>query len=361
MEFGADLLRPDGQLAFQGVAHEYQGVDFALQDVICGGCGVGDDIDILRPNDDDDLLAGSQTVRQHAVQFAARRHHCAYAGHAGHGAINLALKKISQADEIGDKLFSRRLVDFYGRALLNDPALIHDRHGIGHGQRFQLIVGDVKSRDAQPLDQFAKLEAGFLAQLCIQVAERLVEQQDTRFFDDRARQGETLLLPAAQERRRAIGSSPRVGRASKRGRLYRVFAGANTYVSSRAGESHVFENIQVRPNRVGLKHHADVAIIGRHEGSLGGGIDQIVADKNFVLASRRFQPGDRAQRRGFAAPARAEQGEKLPLVNVDIDTTHRMHPAALGLIKDVEIFNANHTDGGWIHVAPESDIANQQS
>src|SRR5580765_5736780 len=63
VEFGADLLRADGQLAFQGVAHEYQRIDFALQDVTCRGYGLGDDIDILRPNDDDDLLAGSKTVR----------------------------------------------------------------------------------------------------------------------------------------------------------------------------------------------------------------------------------------------------------------------------------------------------------
>src|SRR5258705_275306 len=93
MEFGADLLRADGQLTFQGVAHEYHRIDFALQDVTCRGYGLGDDIDILRADDDDDLLAGSHTVRQHAMQFAARRHHLADAGHAGPGAVNLPLKK----------------------------------------------------------------------------------------------------------------------------------------------------------------------------------------------------------------------------------------------------------------------------
>ena len=264
----------------------YQRIDFALQDVTCRGYGLGDDIDILRPDDDDDLLAGSRTVRQHAMQFAARRHHLADAGHTGPGAVNPALKKIGQADKIGNKLFSRRLVDFHGCALLNDPALIHDRDGIGHGQRFQLIVGDVKSRDAQPLDQFAQLEAGFFAQFCIRLLSGSSSSKTRGSLTIAARQGADAA--AARRSRKAPGDrlSLRVGRAPKRARPYRVFAGARTYVSSRAGKRHVLENIQVRPNRVGLKHHADVSIIGRHESFLGRRKDQIVADENLSLLRR---------------------------------------------------------------------------
>ena len=93
--------------------------------------------------------------------------------------------------------------------------------------------------------------------------ERLVEQQDARFFDDRPRQGETLLLPAAQERAPGDRPSLRVGRAPKRALTLSRISLARELMSHLAqGKRHVLEDIQVRPNRVGLKHHADVSIIG---------------------------------------------------------------------------------------------------
>src|SRR5690242_2930466 len=97
----------------------------------------------------------------------------------------------------------------------------------------------------------------------------------------------------------------------------------------------------MRPDRVGLKHHADVALVRRHDKLAAAGEHELVADEDLAL-ERFLQSGDRAQRRRLTAAARAEEREELPLLDVEIDAAHGVDLAALGLIADVETFDANH-------------------
>jgi len=105
-------------------------------------------------------------------------------------------------------------------------------------------------------------------QLRVQVAERLVEQQDARFSDDCPSEREALLLPPLRNG---------AGRSAKPSldECQYVFNFVGESVAGKLAfhfaqrEGDVFKNIQMRPNGVGLKHHADVAIVGRHEGFRG--------------------------------------------------------------------------------------------
>ena len=88
-------------------------------------------------------------------------------------------------------------VDVERRRFLHDPAAIHYRHNIGHGQRFELIVGDIKRGDAEALDKLAQFEPRIFPKFCIEIRQWLVEQQHFWLADERPRQGQTLLLSAA--------------------------------------------------------------------------------------------------------------------------------------------------------------------
>ena len=131
------------------------------------------------------------SVRTVAVPFPSSSGHLA--GHL-----------IGRTDKVGDEFGFRLQIDIPRRALLNDHAGVHHGDDVGHRQRFDLIVGDVESRDAQAALQLAQLEAHALAQFGIEITERLVQEQHLRLAHQRAGQREPLLLPAGELRGHAI-------------------------------------------------------------------------------------------------------------------------------------------------------------
>src|SRR5262249_34348514 len=70
------------------------------------------------------------------------------------------------------------------------------------------------------------------------------------------------------------------------------------------------------PDGVGLEHHAEIALVGCDENSLVRGIDEPPGDLD-LARNRLLQPGDRTQRRGFAAARRPEQREQLSLRHLE--------------------------------------------
>jgi hypothetical protein len=108
------------------------------------------------------------------------------------------------AHEAGDELARRPLVEIGGRALLGDPAAVHDDDAVAHRERLALVVRDVGDRQAEPLLQGADLLAHRAAQARVEVRERLVEEQHRGLEDERA-------APA----RRAAAGRPRARSAAR--------------------------------------------------------------------------------------------------------------------------------------------------
>jgi len=77
---------------------------------------------------------------------------------------------------------------------LHDASTVEDRDAIGDDHRFRLVVGDVEGRDAKRFVKSPDLESHFFAEICIEVAERLVEQENLRLHDEGPRHGDSLLL-----------------------------------------------------------------------------------------------------------------------------------------------------------------------
>ena len=96
-------------------------------------------------------------------------------------------------------------IDLLGRPDLLDAAAIHHHHAVGQRHRLGLIVRDIERGHAEPLLDRAELVAHLHAQLGVEIAQRLVEQQHLRLEHQRARDRDALLLAAGQRRRRALG------------------------------------------------------------------------------------------------------------------------------------------------------------
>lgn len=62
-----------------------------------------------------------------------------------------AVENITFPDKIGHKCVFRFVVNIFGGTDLLDHALIHDHHGIRHGQRFFLVMGDKHKGNARLL------------------------------------------------------------------------------------------------------------------------------------------------------------------------------------------------------------------
>ncbi len=81
--------------------------------------------------------------------------------------------------------------------------LAHDGDAIGEDERLFLVVRDEKRSEAEPPLQALDLELHLLAQLAVERAEGLVEEEQCRIEDDRARERDALLLAAGRARAEA--------------------------------------------------------------------------------------------------------------------------------------------------------------
>ena len=83
----------------------------------------------------------------------------------------------------------------------------------------------------------------------------------------------------------------------------------------------------VRPQRVRLEHHADVALVGRQVDPAVGVEHRGRAEAD-LAGARRFQAGEAAQRGRLAAPARTEEDEELALLDLEVQVVDGLWSAA---------------------------------
>ena len=61
--------------------------------------------------------------------------------------VSVAVDQVRDADEAGDELGRRPLVDLDRRADLFDLTTVHDREPVAHGERLLLVVGHIDEGD----------------------------------------------------------------------------------------------------------------------------------------------------------------------------------------------------------------------
>src|SRR5581483_4635231 len=209
-------------------------------------------------------------------------------------------------------------------------AVAHHRDLVRHRERLRLVVRHVDAGDPELALEPLELEAHVLAQLRVEVRERLVEEEQGRLHHERAREREPLLLPARER-----GRVPRRELPELHDREHALDAlaqlGAARPPPARQHlerERDVLEHVHVRPDRVRLEHHPEPALVRRHADPPLRGEEHAARDRDRPLVGR-LEPRDRAQRRRLAAAGRAEQREELALVDLERDVVDGEHAAVL--------------------------------
>jgi len=209
-----------------------------------------------------------------------------------------------------DEARRRPLVDLGRPADLLDASGVHHRDAIGHHQGLALVVGDEYRGDAEAALQPGDLDAHLLAQLEVEVGERLVEQQHRRPDDQRPGQRHALALAAGELERAALG---------KAAQLYEIQGLSHALLKFRAFYSphsqtkcNVFACRHVRKERIVLEHHTDIAPERRQAGN------RAPLDENLACRGRE-ETRDQAQRRRLAAARRPEQREELAFAHLEVD------------------------------------------
>jgi hypothetical protein len=184
---------------------------------------------------------------------------------------------------------------------LQHPALVHDGDLVGEHHRLFLVVRHVDRRDPEALLERAQIDAHLLAQLGVQVGQRLVHQEHARLEDERAGDGDPLLLAARERGGRPFGEVRHLHHPQRAGDPLAHLRRWAPSDLQRIGD--VGEDRHVGPDRVGLEDHADLAALGRHEEAGRGVAHHAIADDD-ASGVVLLEPGHHPQRRCLAAAGR---------------------------------------------------------
>ena len=181
-------------------------------------------------------------------------------------------------------------------------------------------MGDDDEGDADFVLQALQLKLHGAAQLLVERAERLVQQQQARPLDQGARQRHALLLAARELLRLAVGEGHELRRRKDGIDAVADFPCRQPFHLQPVGD--ISPDAHVREQRVGLEHQDDGPLVGRRAGNVA----PVEHDAAFA---GRLETGQHAQQRGLAASRRTEQGEELVLADVEADAVDRRHPAEI--------------------------------
>jgi hypothetical protein len=99
---------------------------------------------------------------------------------------------------------------------------------------------------------------------------------------------------------------------------------------------------KMRPDRIGLKHHADAALFRVLRNAPAAGKNQIAVERNFA-GVRFLQTRHAAQKRRLARTARSQHDEELSLADFEIDASKRGHGMIGGLKTLAQARDRNHS------------------
>ena len=210
------------------------------------------------------------------------------------------------------------IVDVGRRADLLDATVVEDREPVAHREGLALVVRDVDERDADAALEALQFQLHLLAELEVERAERLVEQQHARTVDERTRERHALPLSAGKLRRLAVVQT-------REPHEFEHLAGTPPPLGLRDLADHqgvldVLADAHVREQRVVLEDGRDVAGVRRRA-------RDVVAVDLDAAAGRLLESGDQAQAGGLARTGRTEHGEELAVRDLERDLADGEHVA----------------------------------
>jgi hypothetical protein len=269
-----------------------------------------------------DLLRAHHVVDGADVRPVAGRQAVRADLHRRLAAFAPADEDVRLAEEGRGEAAVRLLVHLVGLADLLDAAEVHQHHAVRQRHRLFLVVRDHDRGDADVVLQRAQFDLHLVAQLGVERAERLVEQQHRRLDHQRAGQRHALALAAGQLTRIALGQRLEV---HQRERLVDArLALAALDLAHLEAEADVLGHRHVRKQRVALEHDAQAAPARL----LLRDVLAVEADRS---GGRRDEARDHLQHRRLAAAGRPEQRDVLAALDGEVEVLHGDHAVvALG-------------------------------
>jgi hypothetical protein len=222
------------------------------------------------------------------------------------GLDELPAQEVRAPDEAGHEAITRALVQIALGADLLDGAGRHHHEAVGHRERLVLVVRDHHGRQAERALELADLDTDFLAQLRVEVRQRLVEQERIGLDDQRPRQRDPLLLAARELARQSV-AEPLEAHQLERTRDFLADHRVGELAHFQA-ERDVLGGGEVGKERVALEDEPRVPAVGRQ-------VRHVAAAESDPARRDGHEAGDHPQGRRLAAPARTEQHDQLALLD----------------------------------------------
>ena len=191
-------------------------------------------------------------------------------------------------------------IECHGRALLLDGAAVEQGDAVGDRHRLDLIVRDKRAeRSSETMSARSQARASSRS-----FASRLESGSSSRMtgglVNQRARERDALLL-AAGELVRVARRRDAQARSAPASASTRVLISAARTRAQLEAVGDILENGAVRPQRIGLEHQAEPALLRRQ-------LDAASRRRTATLSPMRMEPGS-----GVSRPATARSSVVLPL------------------------------------------------
>ncbi len=193
---------------------------------------------------------------------------------------------------------------------------------VAHGHRLDLVVGDEEKGRAELHLQVLELRAKRLAELGVEIGQRLIHEEGAGLAYDRAADRDPLHLAAGELVGLAIEQMVDAQRLGRRGDAPINLVRRVTAHPRLQREGEVFADGVSRIERVVLEDQRDVALRRRPVG------DVLLVDEHPPIG-RLVETGDEAKRRRLARAGRAEKDEELAVGDVEREIAHRGRAAEL--------------------------------
>ena len=198
-------------------------------------------------------------------------------------------------------------------------------------------MGHEDGGHAEPVVQFADLDAHLHTQLRVQIGQGLIEQEHLGFADHGARHGDALPLTTRQSAGLAIQKVGKADGLRDGGDALLPLGLADT--TDPQGVADIFRNAHMGIKSVILEHHG-AAALARLEL-----VDDFSVNRNLAAADR-LKARHHAQQRGFAAARWAKDHDEFAGLDFKVDAAnHRRFVIGLG---DAIKNNAAHGFGSII-------------
>src|SRR4029077_1953135 len=185
-------------------------------------------------------------------------------------------------------------------------------------------MGYVKNCDSQLAYQFLDFRAHLFPEPCVEIAQRLIHQQQLRIDRQCPRQSHPLLLAAAQQPGRPFLEVVKLHQMESMPYPFSGFVLRKPRRTMGQYQSDIFGDGHMRPDCVRLKNHADLPLFRWNITPWTSRKDGFAVENN-ITRIRFLQSCNAAHQRGLPRTTGPQQDEELFFTDLKIDAIQRRY------------------------------------